>query len=441
MANVPKPKYYCERCKKTLAEDKFYKYKDGSVCELCKECLTAHVKNFEPETFTWILEKFDVPYVISQWNTLRDRAYVKDPKKIGGPAVMGRYLSSMKLVQWRDYSWKDSDELNKNIEQKAKNATEEQAQEREKRNEALRKDFEEGNISQAEYETLTSVDFQKEVNDSLGINLPGAIPMPTNIPGGNLEDSFAVKEEDLPSVELTEEDKIRLALKWGRLYKPNEWIELEQKYSDMENSFDIQDADTRNTLILMCKTDLKMNQALDMGDIDSYQKLARVSSDLRKSSKFTAAQNKDKDADNIDCTGVLVAVCERKTGFIPTFYDMEKNDEPRDMIDAMIQDSHNYLKKLTDDAGFSQQIEIALKKLALEKEAQETAAENAEESEGKSLFDITSDDLTDKDIADYYEDIEEQRETDSQLTQASNAFERFKKMRKAEIKGGDTNDA
>ena len=273
------------------------------------------------------------------------------------------------------------------------------------------------------------------------VNLPGAIPMPTNIPGGNLEDSFAVKEEDLPSVELTEEDKIRLALKWGRLYKPNEWIELEQKYSDMENSFDIQDADTRNTLILMCKTDLKMNQALDMGDIDSYQKLARVSSDLRKSSKFTAAQNKDKDADNIDCTGVLVAVCERKTGFIPTFYDMEKNDEPRDMIDAMIQDSHNYLKKLTDDAGFSQQIEIALKKLALEKEAQETAAENAEESEGKSLFDITSDDLTDKDIADYYEDIEEQRETDSQLTQASNAFERFKKMRKAEIKGGDTNDA
>ena len=141
---------------------------------------------------------------------------------------MGRYLSSMKLVQWRNYSWKDSDELNKNIEQKAENATEEQAQEREKRNEALRKDFEEGNISQAEYETLTSVDFQKEVNDSLGMNLPGAIPMPTNIPGGNLEDSFAVKEEDLPSVELTEEDKIRLALKWGRLYKPNEWIELEQ---------------------------------------------------------------------------------------------------------------------------------------------------------------------------------------------------------------------
>ena len=130
MANVPKPKYYCERCKKTLAEDKFYKYKDGSVCELCKECLTAHVKNFEPETFTWILEKFDVPYVISQWNTLRDRAYVKDPKKIGGPAVMGRYLSSMKLVQWRKYSWKDSDELNKNIELKAENATEEQAKER-----------------------------------------------------------------------------------------------------------------------------------------------------------------------------------------------------------------------------------------------------------------------------------------------------------------------
>jgi hypothetical protein len=57
----------------------------------------------------------------------------------------------------------------------------------------------------------------------------------------------------------------------------------------MTESFDIQDADTINTLKLICKTNLKMNQALDIGDLDGYQKLARVSESLRKSAKFTAA--------------------------------------------------------------------------------------------------------------------------------------------------------
>ena len=65
----------------------------------------------------------------------------------------------------------------------------------------------------------------------------------------------------------------------------------------MMNSFDIQDADTMNTLILICKTDLKMNQALDCSDFEGYQKLSKVSNDLRKSAKFTAAQNKEKKDD------------------------------------------------------------------------------------------------------------------------------------------------
>ena len=62
--------------------------------------------------------------------------------------------------------------------------------------------------------------------------------------------------------DLTEEDKIVLAMKWGRLYKPDEWIAMEKTYTEMMNSFDIQDADTIKTLILIliCKTrNLKMN--------------------------------------------------------------------------------------------------------------------------------------------------------------------------------------
>ena len=86
-----------------------------------------------------------------------------------------------------------------------------------------------------------------------------------------------MKEEDIPdpAAELTQEDKLFLAMKWGRLYKPSEWIELEKNYNEMMNSFDIQDADTESTLILLCKTDLKMNQAIDSGDVEGFQKFSK----------------------------------------------------------------------------------------------------------------------------------------------------------------------
>ena len=59
-------------------------------------------------------------------------------------------------------------------------------------------------------------------------------------------------------------------MKWGKLYKPSEWIELERMYREMMESFDIQDADSKSTLILLCKTNLKANQASDCGDIDGF---------------------------------------------------------------------------------------------------------------------------------------------------------------------------
>ena len=94
-----------------------------------------------------------------------------------------------------------------------------------------------------------------------------------------------------------------LAMKWGRLYKPSEWVELEKKYKEMMNSFDIQDSDTEGTLLVICKTYLKMNQALDCGDLDGFQKLSKVYEALRKSAKFTAVQNKEQNNSFIDSVG------------------------------------------------------------------------------------------------------------------------------------------
>ena len=88
--------YHCDRCNKTMDENNFYTYKDGRKTELCKKCLTAHIDNFDPSTFLWLLEKMDVPYIQEEWNVLRDREYAKDPFKMNGMSVFGRYLYKMK---------------------------------------------------------------------------------------------------------------------------------------------------------------------------------------------------------------------------------------------------------------------------------------------------------------------------------------------------------
>ena len=95
-------------------------------------------------------------------------------------------------------------------------------------------------------------------------------------------------------------------MKWGRLYKPSQWVALEQLYNEFMNSFDIQGAARIDTLKKICKTSLKMDEAIDSGDIDSYQKLSKVYDNLMKSAKFTEAQNRDKDSNNIDSASAIV---------------------------------------------------------------------------------------------------------------------------------------
>lgn len=381
--------YTCEKCHKTMDEKQFYTYKDGNKTELCKKCLTMHIDNFNPDTFLWLLKKMDVPYVPSEWNVLRDRAYAKDPNKMNGMSVFGKYLSKMKLKQWKDYGWEDSERLQAKELENSKDKIEEW-QELEK---ITQERFENGEISEAEYKTLVSASTQNEM-----LNGPTTMPIAAAPP----EDPYIQEDElyDL-SEELTEEDKKYLAMKWGRLYKPSEWIELEKIYEQMTASFDIQDADTINTLILICKTNLKMNQAIDIGDLDGFQKLSRVSESLRKSAKFTAAQNKEEKNDFVDSVGELVSMCERE-GFIPRF----ATDIPQDKVDLTLKDMNKYLYKLvTQDLGFGQQIEDALQKIKIQQEMQENNDLSLD-------IDADSEELIDQDYEDFYQSVYNQKEKD-----------------------------
>lgn len=382
----------CQKCGKTMDEKNFYTYKDGRKTELCKKCLTMHIDNFNPETFLWALEMMDVPYLPEEWNVLRDKAYAKDPFGMNGMSVFGKYLSKMKLKQWKEYGWADTERLqalNAERREAAAAATKEFEAE-------IRQQYENGEISEAKYKTLMSAETQNE-------EMAYKAPRDAVATGGFYNEQNFISEDELvdPADELTSEDKIMLAMKWGRLYKPSEWVELEKKYQEMMKSFDIQDSDTEGTLLVICKIYLKMNQAIDCGDLDGFQKLSRTYESLRKSAKFTAVQNKEQNNNFLDSVGELVAYCEREGGAIPKFII----EEPLDKVDKIIEDLKEYNKTLIySDTTLSAQIEDYLKQRRQMDEAREEKRKN-----GGKLKDVTDEDYI-KHLSNIEEDLEHDKE-------------------------------
>lgn len=398
-------KAYCSKCKRTLVDSNFYVYKDGTRAEICKKCLTMHVDNFDPDTFLWILEKFDLPYVEEEWNSLRDRAFAKDPKKMNGTTVLGKYLAKMRLKAWQQYHWSDTEML----KNRAKEIEAKHDQNKEDFQKSLKEARERGEISEAQYQTLA--DSNEQYDRFLQAEAQRAVA------GGNhdgvgasniFDENKFISEEDVPDLgeQLTQEDKIYLAMKWGRYYTPSEWVQLEQKYNEMKQSFNIKDSDTEGSLIVICKLYLKMNQALDAGDFEAFSKLSRSFDSMRKSSKFTAAQKKEEENLSLNSISEIVAFCEKKKGAIPQI-DLS---EERDLIDKELHNYQNWVETIIrQDEALSRQLEDYIKRRTIiddKRRKKESGASNEEDD---------ADILTIQDYQQRFETLEAQLDADNAI--------------------------
>lgn len=391
----------CNKCGRELEEVKFYKYRDGSLLEMCKKCLTLHVDVFDDSTFLWILEKMDVPYVPQEWNKVIENKLSKYPNKpLDHSAVFGSYIARTKLKQLKDYHWADNERIQEELFAKEQITKEQQ----EELDNFYQQQLDEGIISEAEFKTLSSPKQQEahqakqfaEQADYIGEN-------------NFYDERKFINEEELPdpAASLTQEDKVYLAMKWGTLYRPSELLELEGMYDDMAEAFEINDPDSKHSLILYCKTNLKSNQAIDNGDIEGYQKLSKISESLRKTNKWTAQQRKEDEKGMIDSIGQLITLCERD-GFIPRF----ATDIPQDKVDATLRDMNMYLNKLvTQDLGFGQQIEDQMRKIALAKQHEEEMSK-IDEEESNVTDEYIPQELQDEDFKEFYDFTRELQEAD-----------------------------
>lgn len=391
-----KKQYYCEKCGKTMAEDQFYKsnnktkYSNNGVVPTCKKCLTMHVNNWDPDTYLWLLQELDVPYIPDEWNKLMVK-YAKDPDKVTGTTIIGRYLSKMKLNQWKDYRWQHNDFIK---EMQAKR---------------IREAMKDGGYDVAEIEmAVQRADYEIPTEE---LKQPDFTPPPPREEDDDNSTGYVYQFEPVEEIDLglTDEDITYLRLKWGKTYKQEEWVQLEQLYNEMMESYDIQTAGHIDTLKLICKTSLKANQLIDLGDIEGYQKISKVYDTLMKSGKFTAAQNKAEQGEYVDSISEFVALCE-KDGFIPRYYV----DGPQDKVDRVIEDMKFYTRTLvTEEMGLGNLIENAVKRLEKKQEQEAEEANNPEETEEEKLFDYNNNiAITDGDFQDFF-DWEEQEEEEN----------------------------
>ena len=379
--------YYCKKCNKTMGADQFYgsnnleKYPEGKL-DTCKKCITMHVDNWTADTYMWILQECDVPYVHDEWSKLLE-SYGRS-EKITGMTILGRYLSKMKLKQYKDYRWKDTEFLQELADNKLEMTMKRQG-------------YSAAEITMAKEQ-------QKIVIPEEGFKEPVYRPEPP------VDDYFAQQAggEDL-DIDLTDEDRTYLKLKWGKAYKPDEWVKLEQLYEEMMGSYDVQGAGHIDTLKLLCKTSLKANQLIDMGDIEGFQKMQKAYDSLMKSGNFTAAQNKAESGDFIDSIGELIEMCE-KQGYIERYYV----ESPKDRVDLTIADMQRYTRTLIEEeTNLPIMVEKALREI--EKE-DKSSAENTEDSiideDDISLADLEAT-LKDKDYSDFEDFLEEEARMDA----------------------------
>lgn len=306
-------KYFCSKCRKTLDEKQFFKTSrvdkhPSGVLPECKTCATMAVDDTDPSTFLPLLKEIDVPYIPGEWRALLMK---KDARS---SSVLGKYVSKMRLNQFKKYRWADSERL--------------VAQETESLLAAMRQ------------ETDTESEAEEKVNEMLSfgdIEKPEMGAMTQAVPAAAL---YGLTPET-SKYGLSQEEIDRLKLDWGEDYTEDEFLKFEQLLNDMKEAYIIQDPIAISNAKMICKMTIKMNKFLDIDDVESASKIARQLDLFIKSANLAPVQQKDRQQTTF-AISQLAFLVEREGGFIPEFYI----DSPNDKIDQILRDMQEYTEYL-----------------------------------------------------------------------------------------------
>jgi hypothetical protein len=186
---------------------------------------------------------------------------------------------------------------------------------------------------------------------------------------------------------------------------------METTYNKYSQEYDL-NVDREEVLKKMCKTSLKMDEALDAGDVTGYKNLAAVFDQLRKSGKFTEAQNKEDRQQVLSSIGELVALCEQEGGIIPALPQYDPDQYPQDKIDFTLKDLKAYTYSLvSNELGLGDLIESYIEKL------EQAEGDSVDINAGlvTSAEEEASDELTDEEAEEWQGFLENEVEAEAEM--------------------------
>lgn len=168
-------------------------------------------------------------------------------------------------------------------------------------------------------------------------------------------------EKELPVFDAELLKKMRK--RWGANYSEEEFEYLENLYSGMLNTQNINGALQVDQAIKLCKISLEIDSRIREGaEIDkllgSYDKLV-------KAADFTPKNVKN--ANDFDSVGEIFAYLE-KTGWVNRYYD----DVKKDIVDETIENIQNFCQRLyTNESGIGEEIDRRIDALKTAKELED----------------------------------------------------------------------
>lgn len=328
-------KLFCGKCHKTLDEKQFFKtgrldkFPNGYLPH-CKTCVTMGVNDTDPATFLPILKEIDVPFIPSEWRQLLNK------KTKGSASILGKYVSKMRLNQFKKYNWSDSEKLTE--------------QENESILGALRQ--ESANESEAQEKLDSLLSFSDFAQPDMGAM--------TQAP--NMSALYGLTEET-SKYNLTQEEINNLKVEWGEDYTEDQYLQLEQLFHDMKTAYIIQDPIALSNAKMICKMTVKMNKFLDIDDVESASKISRQLDLFIKSANLAPVQQKDRQQTTF-AISQLAFLVEHEGGFIPEFYV----EQPNDKIDMILRDMQEYTEYLVrGESNIAEMVENTETILAQEK--------------------------------------------------------------------------
>ena len=397
----------CPKCGMWLEETDFFaKHRfDNELYPLCKDCMCANIEMTDPDTFMWIMQEFDVPYIKATWSNTANKMYLRDPSSYTPRNVMGQYLRAMNMKQYKHLRFADTDACNEKYTEDDTQWIAERAETveiDEEYEDALSKRLASGEITEAQYKTMTLTNIADMKPAAKPKKKDGIPTVREVVPSGLLPEQSKrtqyIAHGHGIAEQLTEEDILYLSMKWGEEYTPEEWVRMANMYKSYANEYEL-NVDREETLRFMCMTTVKMEEMLKSGQITEYKNLSQVLDQLRKSGKFTEAQIKEDDSRFIDSLGELVDFCEREEGFIPCEFDPDQY--PLDVIDKIMRDMKGYTYNLVKhEQGLGDIIETYIKRLE-----EQSAQKMSEEGLMEGVY--TSRAEEENDALDYFEHLDD----------------------------------